>query len=210
MATIQDHNEGIRLQAERVVRAYQELRDSAASVPTMEKDWPVGLFAELVQQIKLLDGWLKPVGGDAPPHPKLADGTSPTVRRAAEEVIGLYRATGWDALAGERSGGYKALPELEEALGRLDRALEVNEEAPSHPRESYAVIYMKDTDVHTVLYGLHGIAKALESDAIDANDAPALHSALLVLASKLYNGVYDLAPEVQKRAIRKLAEEVSA
>jgi hypothetical protein len=50
------------------------------------------------------------------------------LRRAAEHVIRLYRAPGWDALAGETDGGYKPLPELEEALGALETALDVVDE----------------------------------------------------------------------------------
>lgn len=66
MAT-QDHNEGIRLQAERVVTAYKELRADANSANFQSGDFPVGLFAELIQQIKLLEGWL------APAEDRLAD-----------------------------------------------------------------------------------------------------------------------------------------
>jgi hypothetical protein len=54
------HLDGIRLQAKRVVRAYRELRDDTASANFKSDAWPVGLFAELVQQIKLLEGWLEP------------------------------------------------------------------------------------------------------------------------------------------------------
>ena len=63
MAT-NDHSEGIRLQSERVVRAYKALRDSPSSANFTSDDFPVGLFAELVQQIKLLEGWLEPLAGD--------------------------------------------------------------------------------------------------------------------------------------------------
>ncbi len=60
--TAQDvQSEGIRLQAERVVRAYRTLRASAHSADFTSAEFPVGLFAEIVQQIKLLDGWLQPV-----------------------------------------------------------------------------------------------------------------------------------------------------
>lgn len=57
--------ECIKLQAERVVRAYNDLRTTAHSADFKNDDFPVGRFAELVQQIKLLDGWLQPVEGDA-------------------------------------------------------------------------------------------------------------------------------------------------
>jgi len=54
------HLDGIRLQAERVVRAYHELRADAHSANFQSGDFPVGLFAALVEQIKLLEGWLEP------------------------------------------------------------------------------------------------------------------------------------------------------
>lgn len=187
MATETVHLDGIRLQAERVVRAYKELRADTKSADFKSDDWPVGLFAELMQQIKLLDGWLEPVAEDVAAlrarcealgyrlyvtpegaqlvvdhfpdsdrtpevvfiHTDAADDdledwladreqVSARVRqagqvkratadlhRAAEKVIKLYRADGWDALAGETDGGYKPLPELEEALGKLETALDV-------------------------------------------------------------------------------------
>jgi hypothetical protein len=58
MATT-DHSECIRLQAVRVVRAYHDLRNTAHSADFKSDDFPVGLFAELVQNIKQLDGWLE-------------------------------------------------------------------------------------------------------------------------------------------------------
>ena len=58
--TTHDHSEGIRLQAERVVRAYKEMRDTTNSANLKSDDSPVGLFAELMQQIRMLEGWLEP------------------------------------------------------------------------------------------------------------------------------------------------------
>ena len=58
MTTQDVHSEGIRLQAERVVRAYRALRDAPKLSDLHERRFPVGLFAELVQQIKQLEGWL--------------------------------------------------------------------------------------------------------------------------------------------------------
>ena len=63
MATTDD-NRGVRLQAERVVRAYHELRAAPKNADFKSDDFPVGLFAELVQQIKQLDGWLQPTVDD--------------------------------------------------------------------------------------------------------------------------------------------------
>ena len=60
MATDSVHPEGIRLQAERVCRAYRTLRASAHSADFTSAEFPVGLFAELFQQIKQLDVWLEP------------------------------------------------------------------------------------------------------------------------------------------------------
>ena len=43
---------------------------------------------------------------------------------AAQRVIELYRAEGWDALAGATpEGGHVELRELEEALGALEGAI---------------------------------------------------------------------------------------
>jgi hypothetical protein len=59
MADDSVHSEGIRLQAERVVRAYSAMRDRAK---TMESgDFPVAEIGELFQQVRLLDGWLQPI-----------------------------------------------------------------------------------------------------------------------------------------------------
>ena len=98
MATI-DHNECIRLQAERVVRAYKALRDSPSSASFTSDDFPVGLFAELVQQIKLLDGWLEPLAGNLheqtiaeirEENPE-ADEREVKLRVAIRESIGMTR-----------------------------------------------------------------------------------------------------------------------
>ncbi len=194
MATDTQHLEGIRLQAERVVRAYHQLVAKAKEDP--EGDWVEGLGALFVQ-VRQLDGWLQPAEGDADSSDDETSGAEPfseyaerelenvrnvmaeidhlahdgqestdptmtlavieriagdtvsilgghfwdnltaglkraddaegsdTLRRAAKKVIKLYRAgENWDSLAGESEGGYVPLPELEEALGDLDKALE--------------------------------------------------------------------------------------
>jgi hypothetical protein len=54
-----DRTQGVRLQAERVVRAYHELREAPKNSDFKSDDFPVGLFAELVTEIKRLDGWLE-------------------------------------------------------------------------------------------------------------------------------------------------------
>ena len=54
------HSEGIRLQAERVVVAYNEIRDTANSANFKSDEFPVGLFAALIQEIQRLEGWLEP------------------------------------------------------------------------------------------------------------------------------------------------------
>jgi len=60
MANSNVHSEGVRLQADRVVSAYRELRNTAHSADFTSDDFPVGKFAELFQQIKALAGWLEP------------------------------------------------------------------------------------------------------------------------------------------------------
>ena len=98
MATF-DHNECIRLQSERVVRAYKALRDSPNSATFTNDDFPVGLFADLVQQIKLLEGWLLPPAGDLheqtiaevrEENPE-ADEREVALRVAIRESIGMTR-----------------------------------------------------------------------------------------------------------------------
>jgi len=59
MAT-NNHNEDIRLQAEHVVTVSKALRDAPKSADFTSDDFPFGLFAELLTQIKLRDGWLQP------------------------------------------------------------------------------------------------------------------------------------------------------
>ena len=71
MATVSVNSEGIRLQAERVVRAYNTLRQAPKNSEFTSDDFPVGLFAELFTQIKSLDIWLQPVeGAELPPREK--------------------------------------------------------------------------------------------------------------------------------------------
>jgi hypothetical protein len=50
--TTRDHSDGIRLQAERVVRAYNELRGTAKHSDFNSDELPVGKFVELFKQIK--------------------------------------------------------------------------------------------------------------------------------------------------------------
>ena len=63
MATTDD-NRGVRLQAERVVRAYKALREAPKNSDTRDDIFPIGLFAELLQQLKQLEGWLEPADPD--------------------------------------------------------------------------------------------------------------------------------------------------
>jgi hypothetical protein len=57
--------ECIKLQSERVVRAYNELRGAAHSADFKSDEFPVGRFAELVTEIKRLEGWLEPVADES-------------------------------------------------------------------------------------------------------------------------------------------------
>jgi hypothetical protein len=52
--------ECIRMQAERVCRAYKALREAPKSAEFQSDDFPVGHFATLVTEIRRLDGWLEP------------------------------------------------------------------------------------------------------------------------------------------------------
>lgn len=76
------HLDGIRLQAERVVRAYNDLRGTAKSVDFASDDFPVGKFAELFQQLKQLDGWLEPLIDSED-----ADETADDIARDTAEVL---------------------------------------------------------------------------------------------------------------------------
>ena len=60
MATQDTGSDGVRLQAERVLRAYKALREAPKNSDPRDDVFPIGLFAELVQQIKQLEGWLEP------------------------------------------------------------------------------------------------------------------------------------------------------
>jgi hypothetical protein len=59
--TAHDHSEGIRLQAERVVRAHKEL---CAAAKSAGDDFPTDKLGELFQQVRALDGWLQPTETD--------------------------------------------------------------------------------------------------------------------------------------------------
>jgi hypothetical protein len=63
-----NRNEGIREQAKRVVLAYHELRADAASADFKSDQFPVGLFGELIQQIRLLEQWLLKVPAEPAPQ----------------------------------------------------------------------------------------------------------------------------------------------
>jgi len=66
MAIDKGQLEGIRLQSERVVRAYKELRGTAHNSDFTSDDFPVGKFAELFQHLKQLDRWLEDDGAERP------------------------------------------------------------------------------------------------------------------------------------------------
>ena len=88
MAIASVHSDGIRLQAERVVRKYKELRAATGSSFEPNPEFPVGLFAELVTQIRQLDT-LAPAGrgraeGSARANHRRGSGGKRRRRRAGE------------------------------------------------------------------------------------------------------------------------------
>jgi len=102
MAIASVHSDGIRLQAERVVRKYKELRAATGSSFEPNPEFPVGLFAELVTQIRQLERWLPPVEGEPKDlHAQTiaevreenadADERENAVRVAIRESIGMTR-----------------------------------------------------------------------------------------------------------------------
>lgn len=91
MATDSTHSEGIRLQAERVVRAYKALRSNAHSANFTSDEFPVGQFVELVQQIKQLDVWLQPAeGSDEPERPDDTDDDTEITVLVGNHVYSIY------------------------------------------------------------------------------------------------------------------------
>jgi hypothetical protein len=97
MATVSVNSEGIRLQAERVVSAYHALRAAPKNSDFTSADFPVGLFAELVRQIKALAGWLEPadlheqtIAEIREENPE-ADDREVKLRVAIRESIGMTR-----------------------------------------------------------------------------------------------------------------------
>jgi hypothetical protein len=120
------------------------------------------------------------------------------LRRAATNVIKLYRADGWDALAGETDGGYKPLPELEEALGAVETALNVESgtaaAAYSKPDDAddddelskRNLCDRMTTDETALIYSIQGIANAIyKRDDGDVGLAMALKKLVDELAGKL-------------------------
>jgi hypothetical protein len=102
MATDSVRSECIRLQAERVVDAYHKMRADTQDPDFKSGDFPVGRFAELVQQIKALEGWLEPASDEAndlhaqtvaeirEEHPD-ADEREVRLRVAIRESMGMTR-----------------------------------------------------------------------------------------------------------------------
>ena len=86
MANDSVHSEGIKLQAERVVRAYKTLRDAPKNSDFKSDDFPVGLFAELVTQIKAFDGWLQPADEPADNIAAIRELTSDEARDVAKRI----------------------------------------------------------------------------------------------------------------------------
>lgn len=56
--------ECIRLQSERVVRAYRGLVATPKNSQFADPDFPVGALGELMMEIRRLEGWLEPAADD--------------------------------------------------------------------------------------------------------------------------------------------------
>ena len=124
--------------------------------------------------------------------------TDTNVNDAARSVITLYRASGWDALAGESNGGYKALPELEEALGDLDKALKGALIGPESAAIASAVERIHDALRYTELCaaalepGGYTDARLEVQRTLGMDLQGALHDALVALGARVVDelGVY--------------------
>jgi hypothetical protein len=121
MATHSVHSEGISLQAERVVRAYKALRAAPNSADFSSDSFPVGLFVELVTQIKQLAHWLEPVEGeDWERNQAGIDSAKAELRQQFEQAYVLVSAAR-DLVKQERDAA-SACPELFRPLHLLDMA----------------------------------------------------------------------------------------
>ena len=102
--------EGVRLQAERVVRAYNELRAEAKSANFKSDDFPVGKLGELFHQVRHLDGWLEPA-------PAEEEGADPGANDGARIAKALPSEKGVNEAFAERVG-----QRIDEALLFIERA----------------------------------------------------------------------------------------
>jgi hypothetical protein len=160
MTTDTQHLEGIRLQAERVVRAYNELRADAASADFKSGDFPVGKFAALVEQVKRLEGWLQPPSGGGP-----------DLRHAAERVVREYRNQNGELAVTDTAEGKLVTTrhDLALALDQLETALDVETGKESVTDSTLAdddepTKYLCDrltSDETALIYSIQAIARAL-------------------------------------------------
>jgi hypothetical protein len=215
MANDSVHSEGIRLQAERVVRAYKELREAPKNADFKSDDFPVGLFADLVQQIKVLDGWLEPSD-----EPRLAElRAAVTALRDLPELLKPYTVTGTklrlpseisDPLGNVVSElrpildnvhyegvhyGYQdepADPTVRKITAIADEAAEKMRRIADEPEITVLL-----GDQSDAIYGLHGVVEAL----VDLDDPASLELALAAreLAKRLYSALGSLTPDVEHR-----------
>jgi hypothetical protein len=90
------------------------------------------------------------------------------LRRAAAQVIDLYRDRtddNWNALAGESDAGYKALPELERALGALETALNHTDDGSEVRRKASPVEATRLVDeINTKLRAAWSVAHLISMD----------------------------------------------
>jgi hypothetical protein len=175
MAIRSVQSEGIHQQALRVVRAYNALREAPKNTEFNSDDFPFGLFAERLQQIKLLDGWLEPaVESEAGPaslhdqtmaeiceeNPEAGD-RELTLRVAIRESMWRHGTGGRGLRQDQRCGAVVTRAQAIAAARALVRSgltvRDVAELLRAHPRAIEALLASAGRSAHTHKYE-YGVA----------------------------------------------------
>jgi hypothetical protein len=128
------------------------------------------------------------------------------IHSQAERVVRAYREL--CAGSGASDFPFDQFRELVTECKRLEEWLSPPDAEPSaepEPADKFALLYLEDARPDDVIDALRGVAITIDTDSGAIPDG--LTRALRVLADKLSKSLHDVPPDVERRVIRKLAEE---